>query len=98
MPARVAAAVMRIPHRYHFGLGICGCCLGVLPIRVHAVSSGAVAAGEGTEQGQALIIGVRRLNFFAVADATRSGFRLSGGRGQRGHENGSQNGSQGFIL
>jgi hypothetical protein len=57
-----------------------------------------MAAGEGTEQGQALIVGVRRLNFFAVVDAARSGFRLSGDRGQRGYENGGQNGSQGFIL
>lgn len=73
MPARVAAAVMRIPHRDHFGMGVSGCCLGVLRIRGHAVSGRAVAAGEGTEQGQALIVGVGRLNFFTVIDAARSG-------------------------
>ncbi|MGH6853290.1 MAG: hypothetical protein ACREDJ_08890, partial [Methylocella sp.] len=88
MPARVSAAVMRFRRRGHFGMGGSGCCLGVLPIRVHAVSGGAVAAGDGTEQGQALIVGVRRLNFFAVVDAARNGFRLSGDRGQRGYENG----------
>jgi len=51
MPARVAAAVLRIPHGDHFGIGGSGCCLGVLPSRVHAVPGGAMAAGEGTEQG-----------------------------------------------
>jgi hypothetical protein len=97
MTARVAAAVMRIPRHCHVGMDVSGCRLGVLPIRVDAVS-GAVAAGEGTEQGQALIVGVRRLNFFAVVDAVRSGFRLRRDHDQRGYEYGGQNGSQGFIL
>jgi hypothetical protein len=72
--------------------GICGseCCLGILVIHGRAISGGAVAAGERTEQGQASIVGVRRLNFFAVVDAARSGFRLSGGRDERGYENGGQ--------
>jgi hypothetical protein len=91
----MAPAVMRIRH---FGMCVSGSCLRVLPIRVHADSGGAMAAGEGTEHGQALIVGVRRLNFLAVVDAARSGVRMSGGRDQRGGENGSQNGSQGFIL
>jgi hypothetical protein len=98
MTARVAAAVMRIPRHCHVGMDVSGCSLGVLPIRVDAVSGGAVAAGEGTEQGQALIVGVRRLNFFAVVDAARSGFRLRRNHDQRGYEYGGQNGSQGFIL
>src|ERR1700730_2116321 len=76
--ARVAGAMVATRNRHcgHSGIWVSGCCLRVLPI-VHAVSGG--AAGEGTEQGQALIVGVRRLNFFAVVDAARSGFRLSGG-------------------
>jgi hypothetical protein len=57
-----------------------------------------MAAGNRTEHGQALIVGVGRLNFFAVVDAARSGVRMSGSRDQRGYENGGQNGSQGFIL
>ena len=36
------------------------------------------------EQGQALIIGVRRLNFFAIVDGAGSGFGTSGGRDQDG--------------
>jgi hypothetical protein len=98
--ARVAAAMVatRNRRRGHSGICVSGCCLGVLAIRVHALSGGAVAAGQGTEQGQALIVGVRRLNFFAAVDAARSGFRLSGDRDQRGYEKGGQNGSQGFIL
>ena len=91
----MAAAVMGTCHRDHFGMGVSGSCFRVLPIRVHA---DAMAAGEGTEHGQALIVGVRRLNFLAVVDAARSGVRMSGSRNQRGGENGSQNGSQGFIL
>jgi hypothetical protein len=79
-------------------MDVSGCSLGVLPIRVDAVSGGAVAAGEGTEQGQALIVGVRRLNFFAVVDAAGSGFRLRRSHDQRGYEYGGQNGSQWFIL
>jgi hypothetical protein len=79
-------------------MDVSGCSLGVLPIRVDAIAGGAVAAGEGTKQGQTLIVGVRRLNFFAVVDAARSGLRLSGDRDQRGYENDGQNGSQGFIL
>lgn len=75
MTARVAVAVMRIPRHRHVGMDVSGCRRGVLPIRVAAVSGGAVTAGKGTEQGQALIVGVRRLNFFAVVDAARSGFR-----------------------
>jgi len=98
MPARVAAAVTRIPRHCHVGMDVSGCRLGVLPIRIDAVSGDAVAASEGTEQGQALIVGVRRLNFFAVVDAARSGFRLRRDRDQRGYENDGQNGSQGFIL
>ena len=98
MPARVVAAATRTTHRDHFGMGVPRFCLGVLPIRIHAVTGCAMAAGEGTEQGQALIVGVGRLNFFTVVDAARSGVRLSGSRDQRGGENGSQNGSQGFIL
>jgi hypothetical protein len=94
----MATAAMRIAHYDHFSISVPGCCLSVLPIRDHAVSGGAVAAGHGPEQGQALIVGVRRLNFLAVADAARSGFRLSGSRNQRGYENGGQNGSQRFIL
>jgi hypothetical protein len=97
MSASMAAAVRRIPHHDHFGIGVPDCCLSVLPIRDH-VSGRAVAAGRGTEQGQALIVGIRRLNFLAVADVARSGFRLCGGRDQGGYENGGQNGSQGFIL
>jgi hypothetical protein len=95
MPARVAAAVRRIRRHGHFGMGVSGCCFGVLPIRVDAVS---VAAGNRTEHGQALIVGVSCLNFFAVVDAARRGIRLSGDRNKRGYEEGSQNGSQGFIL
>jgi hypothetical protein len=96
--ACMAAAMVAspIPRRGHPGICISGCCVGPLVIRAHAISGG--AAGEGTEQGQALIVGVRRLNFFAVVDAARSGVRLSGDRDQRGNENGGQNGSQGFIL
>jgi hypothetical protein len=94
----MAAAVMRIRHRDHFGMGISWCCFRVLPIRVHAVPGGAMAAGKGTEHGQALIVGVRRLNFLAVVNAARGGIRLSGSRDQRGGENGGQNGSHGFIL
>ena len=92
------AAAARIRRRGHPGMGVSGCCPGVLPIRGHAISSGAVAASNRAEQGQALIVGVGRLNFFAVVDAARSGFRLSGGRGQSGYENGGENGSQGIIL
>ena len=77
---------MRIPRHDRLGMGVSGCCLGALPI--HAVSGCAMAAGNRTEHGQALVVGVRRLNFFAVVDAARSGFRLSGDRGQRGYENG----------
>ncbi len=99
MAASMVAAAMRIAHSDRFSISGSGCCLGVLPIRDHAVSGGAVAAGQGTEQGQALIVGVCCLNFLAVADAARSGgFRLSGGRDQGGYEYGGQNGSQGFIL
>ncbi len=94
----MAAAVTQIRHRDRFGMGLSGSCFRVLPIRVHAVSGGAMAAGEGTEYGQALIVGVRRLNFLAVVDAARSGVRMSGSCDQRGGENGGQNGSQGFIL
>ena len=94
----MAAAVMRIRHHDHFGMGVSWCCFRVLPIRVLAVPGGAMAAGEGTEHGQALIVGVRRLNFFAAVDAARSGFRMSGGRDQRGYENGGQKESQGIIL
>ncbi len=82
------AAATRIPSHGHLGMGVSGCCLGVLPIRVDAVSGCAMAAGNRTEHGQTLVVGVRRLNFFAVVDAARSGFRLSGDRGQRGYENG----------
>jgi len=98
MAACMVAAAMRIAHSDHFSISVLGCCLSVLPIRDHAVSGGAVAAGPGTKQGQALIVGVRCLNFLAVADAAGSGFRLSEGRDQGGYEYGGQNGSQGFIL
>ena len=47
--------------------------LRVLAIRVRAGTNPAMAAGEGTKHGQVLIVGVRRLNFFAVVDAARSG-------------------------
>ena len=91
--ARVAGAMLvaRIPRHGHPGICVSGCCRSVLAIP-------AMAAGEGTEQGQALIVSVRSLNYFAVVDAARSGFRLRGDRDQRGYENGSENGSQGFIL
>ncbi len=82
------AAVMRIPRHGNFSISVSGCCLGVLPIRVDAVSGCAMAAGNWTEHGQTLVVGIRSLNFFAVVDAARSGFRLSGDRGQRGYENG----------
>jgi hypothetical protein len=98
MSARVAPAVMRIAHGNNFGTAGLNCRLSVLPVRVDAVSGSAVAAGHGPEQGQALIVSVCRLNLLAVADAARSGFRLSGGRDQGGYENGGQNGAQGFIL
>jgi hypothetical protein len=88
----------RIRRRGHKGICVSGCCLRVLAIHVRAGTNPAMAAGEGTEQGQALIVGVGRLNFFTVVDAARSGVRLSGSRDQRGGENGGQNGSQGFIL
>jgi hypothetical protein len=67
------AAAPRIRRRDHFGMGVSGCGLGVLPIRGQAVSIGAVAAGNRAEQGQALIVGVRSLNFFTVVDGARSG-------------------------
>ena len=98
VPARVAVAVMRFPRHGHLDMGVSGYCLRVLAIHVRACASPAVAAGHRAEYGQALIVGVGRLNFFAVVDAARSGFRLRGDRGQRGHENDGQNGSQDFIL
>jgi hypothetical protein len=98
VPARVAVAVMRLPRHGHLDTGASGYCLRVLAIHVRACASPAMAAGHRAEYGQALIVGVGRLNFFAVVDAARSGFRLRGDRGQRGHENDGQNGSQDFIL
>ncbi len=92
------AAVTGIRRRECFGVDVSGCGLGVLPIGGHAVSSAAVAARNGAEQGQALIVGVGSLYFFAVVDAARSGLRLSGGRDERGYENGGHNISQGLIL
>src|SRR3984893_11104153 len=82
--ARVAGAMAtRNRPRGHSGFCVSGGSLGVLVVPVPAISRAAVPAGEGTEQGQALIVGVRRLNFFAAVDAARSGFRLSGDRDQR---------------
>jgi len=88
----------RIRRRGQKGICLSGCCLRVLAIHVRAGTSPTMAAGNRTEHGQALIVGVRRLNFLAVVDAARSGVRLSGSRDQRGGENGGQKGSQGFIL
>ncbi len=88
---------MRIRRRECFGVDVSGCGLGVLPIGGHAVSSAAVAARNRAEQGQALIVGIGSLYFFAVVDAARSGLRLSGARDERGYENGGHNGSQGLY-
>ena len=38
------------------------------------IRKGLVAAGNGTERCQAEIVGIRRLNFFALVDVARSGF------------------------
>ena len=70
----------------------------VLASGVPTIACGTMAARDGPEYGKALIIGVRRLNLFAIVDAARSGDRKSGDRDQRGGENSSQDGSQGFIL
>ncbi len=51
MPARMAAAVMRIPYRDHFGMGVWGCSLSVLLSRVRACPSLAMEAGNRTEHG-----------------------------------------------
>jgi hypothetical protein len=51
MPARMTAAVTQIRHRDHVGMGVSGSCFRVLPIRIRTISGGAMAAGEGTEQG-----------------------------------------------
>lgn len=98
MPARVVvAAAAEILRRGHPGIDISCCCLLILPIRAHAVAGATMTSGGRAEQGQALIIGVGRLNFFAIVDAPRRGFRLSGSPDQRGCEDGGQNESQGFT-
>jgi hypothetical protein len=57
-----------------------------------------VAARHRAKQGQALIIGIRRLNFFAVINGSRGGYQRSRRRDQGSGENTVQNESQGFIL
>jgi hypothetical protein len=70
----------------------------VLAARITAVARDTMAARHWAEQGQALIIGVRRLNFFAIVDAAGSGFGTSRGRDQDGGKDTVQDKSQGFIL
>lgn len=70
----------------------------VLASGVPTIACGTMAARDGPEYGKALIIGIRRLNFFAIVDAARSGHRTGGGRDQGGGENTVQDKSQGFIL
>jgi hypothetical protein len=59
----------------------------VLSATIPTIPRDTMAARHRAEYGQALIIGVRRLNFFAIVDAARRGFRTNGGRDQGGGEN-----------
>jgi hypothetical protein len=57
-----------------------------------------MAVRHRTEQGQALIIGVRRLNFFATIDGAGRGFGTNRRRDQDGGQGTLQDNSQDFIL
>jgi hypothetical protein len=70
----------------------------VLAAGIPAIACNTMAARHWAEQGQALIIGVRRLNFFAIVDAAGSGFGTSRGRDQDRGKDTVQDKSQGFIL
>jgi hypothetical protein len=62
-------------------------CARVLAIAIPSLLRGTMATGHRSEDGQALIIGVRGLNFFALVDAARSGTRIGGSCDQGGGEN-----------
>jgi hypothetical protein len=98
MPARMAAAMARILIGGRRNFGARGRRTLVLATGIHALPRGTMTARHRAEQGQALIIRVRRLNFLTIIDRSRSGVRTSGGRDQRGGENTVQYESQGFIL
>jgi hypothetical protein len=93
MVAGVAACVaanMAIAHilfvdARDLGVGAIGCNR-VLAAAIPTIPRDTMAARHRAEYGQALIIGVRRLNFFAFVDAARRGFRTNGGRDQCGGE------------
>jgi hypothetical protein len=96
--ARVAGTMAVAQHRRNLGIGIAGRRAVILAAGIDDITRATMAARHRAKQGQALIIGVRRLNFFALVNSSRNGFRTSGGCDQSGGENTVQDKSQGFIL
>lgn len=80
------------------GIGVRGCDPLVLIVGLRRITHGTMIACHRPKQGQTLIIGIRRLDFFTLIDAARSGVGASGSRDHCGGENTKQGQSQGFIL
>ena len=103
VPVRVVAAMAVAVARFLIGggndLGI-GTFLrpGILATSIATVPRDIMAARHRAKYGQALIIGVSRLNFFTLVDAAGSSFQTSGGRDQGCGKNTVQDKSQDFIL
>jgi hypothetical protein len=87
--ANMAMAQILIVGRRDLGIGgaINGRTRVLAATTIPTIPRDTMAARHRAEYGQALIIGVRRLNFFAIVDAARRGFRTNGGRDQGGGEN-----------
>jgi hypothetical protein len=70
----------------------------VLIVRIGSFPRNTMGACHWPKHGQTLVIGIRRLDFFALINAAWSGVRTRGSRDQSGGENTEQSQSQGFIL
>ncbi len=98
MAATMATAQIFIRRGRDLGIGTRGCHPLVLIARIGSFPRDTMGARHWPKHGQTLVIGIRRLDFFALINAARSGVRTRGNRDQGGGENTEQGQSQGFIL
>jgi hypothetical protein len=98
MAATMATARIFIRGGRDLGIRVRGCQPLVLIVRIGSFPRDTMVACHWPKHGQTLVIGIRRLDFFALINAAWSGIRTRGSRDRGGGENTEQGQSQGFIL